>query len=239
MIQVLLSLLGCSLLPAQSLAGGPTTPAPSVSLAPPAALPTPATSPWPADQAALEAMLPSDALGASTPLQDELDGGAYGTSWKLTKLAMVVDVPCTKQLDITYDGFACTIGAPYTAATPKVTLKAGSLVTFDYGSPRLNYFTVADLEPATKRVVVNAIPCTEYVLLEDGKFARCVLAEDRAFGSLVIPGGSDVLSMLGQLQVVAGRAFEAEGQLIPSGGLFTAEPSGKLIHVFEDGEGAD
>jgi hypothetical protein len=115
----------------------------------------------------------------------------------------------------------------------------GSEVTFGYGARRLSQFSVADIEPPTKRVVIEGVPCTDYVGVgENGQFWLCVLAEDRAFGTLVIPAGSRV-EKNSQLQFYAGRAFEAEGQVIPADAVVIAELSGKLIAVDAEGSLGD
>lgn len=237
----MLTFAACGLVPDQGVAAEPTpvvSPSPAAS---PATAVAPAAVPvakWPASQEALEAMLPGDALGASTPIADEL-AGSVDTEWVLIKPVTIGSAVCTKTLRVTFQGFTCTLGAAYSSSNPRLDLRAGSVVSFSYAVERLSHFQVADVEPATKRVVVEGVPCTDYIVLsEDGHFQRCVLSEDRAFGTLIIPAGSDV-QKVGQLQVLAGRAFEAEGKSIPEGALFTAALDGTNIHVFEDGEGGD
>lgn len=228
-----LTVVACVLVAERGVAAEP---APVVS---PVVAPVVAPAPtWPASQEALEAMVPGDALGPSTPIVDEL-AGSVATEWILTKPVTIGGAVCTKSLLVTFQDFTCTLGAAYASANPRVTLRAGSLVSFGYGVEHLGRFQLASVEPPTARIVVEGVPCTDYVVLGDGgHFERCVLSEDRAFGTLIVPAGSDVLKF-GQLQVVAGRAFEAEGKSIPAGALFTAAFDGTNIQVFEEGEGGD
>jgi hypothetical protein len=236
----ILTVTACGLLPTQGvLAAEPAPVATPAAPAAPAAPATPVTSApvaaakWPASQESLETMLPGDALGASTPIENEL-AGSVDTEWVLTKPVTIGGAVCTKTLLVTFQGFTCTLGSAYSSSNPRLDLRAGSLVSFGYGVERLSHFQVAAVEPPTKRVVVEGVPCTDYVSLgDDGHFQGCVLAEDRAFGTLIIPAGSDVQKN-GQLQVTAGRAFEAAGKSIPAGALFTAALDGTEILVFED-----
>ncbi len=236
------------MLSAFSLAAPPTPSAPGDGPAPtPVATSAPVPSPgpgspdasaWPKDKGALETMLPDASLGDSSPLVDPLGDGAYGTTWTLTKPGVIAGVHCTKHLEITDSSWGCTLAEPLALVKPQVTLKAGSEVSFDYGTARPSVFQVADVVPAIPRVVIDGYPCRGEVVLAEGRFAKCELAADHAVGALVLAAGSIVeKTMFGTFQILPMKPVSVPGgPEIPAETWFTLDEKG-AVQVFEDGMG--
>jgi hypothetical protein len=193
-------------------------------------------SSWPADKSALESALPTEQLGPSTPLVDAWDM-AYGTSWELLQPVTIAGVSCKDSLQVMETGWSCVLAAPFTFADQKVTQRAGTKAQLGYGKPSPMHLSFGDLEPVPTRLVVEGIPCADFVYFSDGRFSRCILASDHAFGTIVLPADSDVeRAFEDQLQVCVTKPVTAPGQVIPADTCFVVAPDG-TIDVHEDGFG--
>ncbi|MCP4852583.1 MAG: hypothetical protein GY900_12740 [Actinomycetia bacterium] len=192
---------------------------------------------WPENKRALESALPTSLLGDSKPLIDFWEM-AYGTQWQLSGPAVIAGVSCNQELRVMENGWSCTLAEPFTFNSPSVTQKSGTTARFTYGEARPSGLTLTELEPQTARLVVEGIPCADFVQFVDGKFRRCILASDHAFGSIVIPADSDVerVSSMDTLQVCATKPVKTLGEIIPADTCFIIDGEGN-VDLVEDGFG--
>jgi hypothetical protein len=193
-------------------------------------------APWPADKQALEMMLPTAELGDSKPLINAWEM-AYGTEWELVEPASVAGASCKTTLKVMDDGWSCVLSAPFSFADQGVTQRAETMANFTYGAPMASRLTLAELEPVPKRLVVEGIPCADFVHYASGRLYRCILATDHAFGSIVLPADSDVeRTQMNTFQVCVTKPVNALTQVIPADTCFIIDDKGN-IEMVEDGFG--